>query len=153
MQITKRDLKRLKCCESGISKFMNTPALHNIDDNIKSIIIKYDMDMFSDFVYFLDKIKKHIVNQIKYESSNGSWTKFEYDSNGNLIKSEDSNGFWYKYEYDSNRNQIKYEDSNGFWNKYEYDSNRNRIKYENSYGVVCNYNIKSYDMSKVKFIS
>jgi len=35
-------------------------------------------------------------NRIYYETSNGSWVKYEYDTNGNKIYSEDSNGFWYK---------------------------------------------------------
>jgi len=71
MKITKRLLKSLGSCESGIYKFINTPELHDIDDNIKSIIIKDDIEMFNDFVYFLNKIKKHIIDFIKYENSDG----------------------------------------------------------------------------------
>jgi len=52
MKITKRILKSIGCCNDGINKFINTPNLHNIDDNINSIIIKDDLQMFNDFVYF-----------------------------------------------------------------------------------------------------
>jgi len=34
MKITKKILKILECCDSGIFKFINTPELHNINDDV-----------------------------------------------------------------------------------------------------------------------
>jgi len=95
MKLTKRILKSLGCCNDGIYKFINTPELHDID-NIKYIIIKDDIEMFNDFVYVLNKIKKHIIDSIKYEQYDGDWRKYIYDDTGNLIKYENSDGDWIK---------------------------------------------------------
>jgi len=51
MKITKRLLKSLGCCESGIYKFINTPELHDINNLIKFEdsngykIYEYEYDM------------------------------------------------------------------------------------------------------------
>jgi len=124
MKITKKILKILECCDSGIFKFINTSELHNINDDIKGIIIKDDINMFRDFVFFLNKINKHIVDFIKSEFSGGYWKKYTYNDNGNLIKSEDSNGYWKKYTYVDKGNQIKCENSNGYWKKFIYDMDK-----------------------------
>ena len=39
--------------------------------------------------------------------------KQEYDKNGNLIYREWNDGSWEKWEYDSNNNNTHYENSNG----------------------------------------
>lgn len=57
------------------------------------------------------------------------------DSNGNLIYYETSNGFWYRYEYDSMNNLIYYKNSTGYWRKRKYDSNNREIYYEDSDGT------------------
>jgi hypothetical protein len=62
---------------------------------------------------FLFEIKDKNGNLIYFETSDGYWSKKEYDSNGNVIYFENSDGFWSKREYDSNGNVIYYEDSNG----------------------------------------
>ena len=100
MKITKRLLKKLGCCEYGINSFMNTPELHDIDNDIKSIIIKNDIEMFDDFVFFLDKINKPIVDSIRYEKSDGSWKKYQYNDKGNEIRFENSNGYCKEFKYD-----------------------------------------------------
>jgi len=82
------------------------------------------------------EIKDKNGNLIYFETSDGYWSKKEYDSNGNVIYFENSDGFWSKREYDSNGNVIYYEDSDGFWSKREYDSNGNVIYYEDSNGNV-----------------
>ena len=124
MKITKKLLKKLGCCEDGIDKFINTKELHNLDSDIKSIIIKDDKNMFNDFVFFLNKINVHIVDSIKDENSTGSWEEYTYDNKGNKIKDKDSTGYWSKYTYDDKGNKIKYENSNGSWTEYTYDMNR-----------------------------
>jgi len=48
---------------------------------------------------------------IYYESSDGYWVKYEYDSYGNIIYLESSSNYWIRYEYDSNDNIIYCEDS------------------------------------------
>ena len=149
MKITKKLLKKLGCCEYGIIKFINTPELHNIDNDIKSIIIKDDKKIFNDFVFFLDKIKKHIVDSIKYEESSGYWKKYTYDDKGNQIKYENSNGYWETFTYDDKGNKIKFEDSNGYWKKYTYDDKGNKIKSETFNGYWEKF---TYDMTKIEFI-
>jgi len=111
--------KRLGCCDNGINK---------------SIIIKDDEEMFDDFVYFLNKIKKHIVDSIKCEYFDGDWVEYSYDDNGNQIKYKDSDNDWEKYTYDDKGNKIKYENSAGVWVEYSYDDNGNQIKYIKSNG-------------------
>ena len=100
MKITKNLLKKLGCCEDGIAKFINTKELHNLDSDIKSIIIKDDKNMFNDFVFFLNKINVHIVDSIKYENSTGYWEEYTYDDKGNKIKYENSYGYFKEYTYD-----------------------------------------------------
>jgi len=168
MEITKEILKKMGCSNDGIIKFINTPELHNTE-NVKSITVT-DEDIFTDFVFFLNRIKIHIVDSIKFENSFGSWKKYTYDDKGNEIKFETSSGRWEKYKYDSKGNKIKvetsigrwekntydskgnkieWEDSSGRWEKYKYDSKGNKIKVEDSSGRWEKYN---YDMTKIKFI-
>ena len=52
--------------------------------------------------------------EIYCETSEGFWTKHEFDAQGNIIRFENSNGFWIKREYDANGNEIYYEDSTGY---------------------------------------
>ena len=75
-------------------------------------------------------------NKIYYESSKGSWDKYEYDDNGNQIYYESSNGYWSKSEYDENGKRIYYENSKGEWEKSEYDENGKLIYWENSDGKI-----------------
>jgi YD repeat-containing protein len=75
-------------------------------------------------------------NLIYHETSDGYWSKREYDACGNLICHEDSDGYWYKNEYDAHGNRILYEDSDGYWYKNEYDAHGNRILYEDSDGKI-----------------
>ena len=75
-------------------------------------------------------------NEIYYETSNGYWTKREFDKNGNRIYFEYSNGGWSKREFDENSNRIYFEDSNGYWSKAEFDKNHNVIYFENSSGYI-----------------
>jgi len=59
-----------------------------------------------------------------------------YNKDKVCIYSETSNGYWSKYEYDTNGNEIYHEDSDDFWKKYEYDNQGNIIYYEDSNGVI-----------------
>jgi hypothetical protein len=59
------------------------------------------------------EIKNKNGNRTYYESSNGFWSKREYNSNGKEIRYENSSGLWYKWECDSNGNEIYYENSDG----------------------------------------
>jgi YD repeat-containing protein len=77
-----------------------------------------------------------IYYESSYESSYGSWVKYEYDDNDNLIYRENSDGSWIKQVYDDNGNRIYREDSDGFWIKNEYDSNDNIIYYEHNNGII-----------------
>jgi hypothetical protein len=58
-------------------------------------------------------IKDADGNEIYYETSNGRWSKNEYDVNGEVIRYETSTGYWCKSEYDAHGNAIRYENSNG----------------------------------------
>ena len=58
------------------------------------------------------------------------------DGKGKTIYREDSDGSWSKWEYDSRGNEIYYENSNDLWIKREYDSRGNEIYYENSNGRI-----------------
>ena len=58
------------------------------------------------------------------------------DNDGNQIYFESSDGTWGKYEYDLNRNLTYFEDSDGFWTKREYNSNGKEIYFEDSYGYI-----------------
>ncbi len=69
-----------------------------------------------------------------YETSDGYWHKFEYDSDGNGTYYENSDSYWRKSEYDSDGNETYYENSDGYWRKHEYDSTGNETYYENSRG-------------------
>ena len=77
----------------------------------------------------------------------GQWLKWDFEANGVLkIQNKDfrilyqelSNGFWSKWEYDSQGNEIYHDDSTGFWVKREYysDSQGNQIYYESSNGTI-----------------
>jgi len=58
------------------------------------------------------------------------------DKNGNQIYWETSNGYWSKREYNTNGNVIYFETSDGYWLKREYDTNGKLIYFENSYGTI-----------------
>ena len=75
-------------------------------------------------------VKDNNGKQLYYETSDGYWEKWEYDSEGRVIYYEDSTGYWRKFEYDSDGNEIYYENSDGDWRKFEYDSNGNETYYE-----------------------
>ena len=60
------------------------------------------------------QIKDSKGKEIYYESSDGCWSKAEYDSNRNLIYCEYSDGYWVKREFDSNGKEIYCEDSDGY---------------------------------------
>jgi hypothetical protein len=81
-------------------------------------------------------IKDEKGNEIYYEDSEGSWTKYQYDEKDNEVYFEDSNGFWIKRQYDEKGNEIYYENSTGYWVKYQYDEKGNEIYYENSKGKI-----------------
>ena len=57
--------------------------------------------------------KKKYQDQIFGDYPNGSWSKIEYDENGNKIKYSNSTGYWAKFKYDENGNEIHYENSIG----------------------------------------
>lgn len=92
-----------------------------------------------------------------YYRDDGSYSIYEYDTNGNRVKStyylEDGTvvDFWV-YEYDDNGNLIKeaYYFENGtsveYW-IYEYDENGNRIQmtYYNADGTIGYYSVYEYD--------
>ena len=76
-----------------------------------------------------------IAQQIKWDfETNGNLVI--KDKNGKLIYWETSNGIWEKWEYDSKGNEIYYENSGGYWAKREYDSKGNQIYFENSNGII-----------------
>jgi hypothetical protein len=81
--------------------------------------------------------------------SDGGWSKYTYDSNGNKLTYEDSNGDWSKYTYNSKGNELTNEDSNGYWRKRTYDSNGNILTFENSYGEKRGFDIPEYTMEEL----
>ena len=48
---------------------------------------------------------------------------------------EDSDGYWSRYEYDANGNETYFEDSDGYWSRWERDANGKVTYFENSDGV------------------
>jgi hypothetical protein len=83
-------------------------------------------------------------NVILESKDTGSWTKFEYNSEGDLLFYLTSEGFWNKTTYvdnivyfedsdgekiksilDERGNTLYYEDNEGFWERCEYDQNNN----------------------------
>jgi len=94
----------------------------------------------------VEKSGNLIFNQneirIYSEDYNGSWTKYEYDNNGNKIYEEHSDGYWRRFEYDNNGKLTYLEDSYGYWSKREYNENGNRIYYEDSSGYIEDYRWK-----------
>ena len=59
------------------------------------------------------EIKDDNGNVIYWETSDGFWSKREFDEKGNLIYYEEFDGYWLKQEFDEKSNQIYYEDSKG----------------------------------------
>jgi hypothetical protein len=77
-------------------------------------------------------MSKTIAQQLKI-------TEFPFiikDKNGKEIYFETSYGTWEKYQYDQNGNRIYYEASNGNWLKFQYDQNGKLIYFENSEGDI-----------------
>ena len=79
-----------------------------------------------------------------FENSEGNWKKFEFDDKGYEIYRETSDGYWSKNEYDSNGNIVYYETSDGYWYKKEYDENGNQIYIEDSTGMWSKYEYDEY---------
>ena len=65
------------------------------------------------------------------------------DNRGNQIYYETSDGYWSKKEYDDEENQSYFEDSNRYWVKREFDDKGNQIYYEDSFGRLVNDRPKS----------
>lgn len=66
-------------------------------------------------------------------------TKFPFeirDANGNIIYYETSYGSWAKYQYDEKGNRVYFENSTGYWAKSKYDTNGLEVYYENSIGNI-----------------
>jgi len=124
--------KNLKVFKVEALGSIETEYDKSVTDKIK---ILEEIDLSNMVVEKYNK-KKHFDgkgNLIKYEDSDGSWERYEYDLNGNRTKREDSYGRWVRCEYDSNNNLTKHETDNG-WEKNEYDENNNLTKHENSNG-------------------
>lgn len=99
------------------------------------------------------EIKNDRGNIIYCETSNGYWSKHQYDTNGNPTHYENKNGYWEKREYDAKGNQIRYEDSDGFWTKRQYNVNGGEIYYENSYGKIRDNRPKQVELTLAEIAS
>jgi len=53
-------------------------------------------------------------NRTYYETSNGRWSRHEYDEDGNQTYQENSHGFWYRYEYDEKGKMTYFEANDGY---------------------------------------
>ena len=71
------------------------------------------------------------------ETSDGFWTKSEYDANSNQTYSETSDGYWCKREYDSEGRETYYEKSDGYWYKSEYGSEGKETYSKHGSGYWC----------------
>ena len=92
-----------------------------------------------------------IAQQIKWNFET-NWKLEIRDKNGKEIYRETSNGYWSKYEYDSQGNWIYWEDSAREWVKREYDSKGNVIYYEESInGVIVDNRHKHCEGKIVEF--
>ena len=58
------------------------------------------------------------------------------DSKNKQIYSETSDGYWTKREYDERGNRIRFETSTGYWSICEYDDKDREIYFENSEGDI-----------------
>lgn len=92
-------------------------------------------------------IKGRYGNEIYRETSDGDWSKSEYDSNGKEIYYEDSRGVWIKREYDAHCKEIYFENSNGLWRKKKYDANGKEIYYEDSRGLIVDDRPKTVELT------
>ena len=113
----------------GDKKFTVEKVNISDDERILDTNILYEEVLGDYFINYYDKNG----NLLEYFNSNGEYSKFKYDRNGNRIYHEEPGG-WVKYEYDDNGNQIYFENSIGYWRKREYDENGNIIYYEFSNG-------------------
>ena len=149
MKLTKKLLKQLHACSSGI-EFCERNKLFGFPlDQLNEIQGDYD-----GFVEWL-KDRRNLEfdqnqNLVRYKASSGWWTKYEYDQNNNQILKEFSHGFWVKYEYDQNQNLVRWENSDGCWKKYEYDQNQNLVRWENSHGSWVKSETEFYDNGQLK---
>ena len=125
-------LVKAEACKSGIKYYLDNQE--KIDKMIASgKILVNNQNEYDNFSWAIDeKIIK--VKELKYEDSDGSWSKATYDKNSSKIKYKSSTGYWNKWTYDKNGNEIKYEKSDGYWSKSTYDKNGNQVKYEKSDG-------------------
>ena len=101
MKITKRFLTKLKCCQTGILKFLNTPELHDINFEDIIEIISDDMLFNGDLDYLLSKYKKHNIKRLIF---NG--ILYTFDENCNIIDKKHylTGEIIYTYTYDNNNN-------------------------------------------------
>jgi YD repeat-containing protein len=75
----------------------------------------------------------------EYNMNTKYWTRWEYDSNGNMIKEEDVKGSWTKYKYNSRNELIKKYTSDGLRVRFKYDKNSNKIYEEGYCGTTVEY--------------
>ena len=75
-------------------------------------------------------------NVINSKNWDGSWVRFDYDSENNLIYQEDSNKHWIINQYNYKGQLINSKYSDGYWIKYEYNDRGDEIYYENSDGII-----------------
>ena len=73
-----------------------------------------------------------------------------YDEKGNEIYFEDSNGSWSKWEYDEKGNVIYFETRNGCWAKWEYNEKGNRSYFENSKGEIIDKRTKELTIEQIE---
>ena len=153
MKLTKKLLKQLHACSSGIEfceryKLFGFP-LERLDE------IRGDYDGFVEWLKSKTNLEfDQNQNLVRKETSLGWWAKseYEYDQNGNMILQEYSDGWWKKFEYDQNNNQILREDSNGSLVKYEYDQNQNLVQREDFNGSLKKFGSEFYDNGQLKRI-
>jgi hypothetical protein len=110
-------------CETGEHITLDVNKSGNIADELNVIEFPFT-------------IKNGRGNILYRELSNGSWSKYQYNTRGKKIYYEDSAGYWGKQEYDANGYVIYHENSSGYWFKQEFDAYGNNIYYEDTNDVL-----------------
>lgn len=168
MNISIKLLKKLKVCPIAITRYTNTPSLHEVDfDNINTLVVG-DLNLFEDINFLIKTLKGRIkLEKLIYKYSDSYTSEYQYDFANNTIFYSDSSGrsvtkqynkkwkllsdtglnpdYNSKYTYNKKGQCLTFCDSEGFSIKYTYDKNSNLLLNSiDSKGITVEY---TYDIN------
>ena len=141
MKLTKEFLIKTEACSKGISRFLNTPELQNIEsDNKFKSITTNDLYLFKDIMWLIKHNKNVVkISQLTYNDLFGYSEKRIYDKNGNELTRNNSNGYSKEHTYDERGNTLTSKDSDGYSYKYTYDEKDRLLTYKDFDGNLHEY--------------